>query len=54
MKCFTHQNAIIYRSGGRPVEHPRAVVLHLRGHKVKVPGLVVSNANIKLAVLGPL
>ena len=29
------------------MEHARAVVLHLGGHEVKVPGLVVSNAHIE-------
>ena len=29
------------------MEHARAVVLHLGGHEVKVPGLIVSNAHIK-------
>ena len=32
------------------MEHPSAVVLHLGGHEVKVPGLVVSDANIKPTV----
>ena len=48
------QDTVIYRSGGRPVEHPRTVVLHLSGHEVKVPGLVVSDPNIELVILRPL
>lgn len=29
------------------MEHPSAVVLHLGGHEVKVPGLIISNAHVK-------
>ena len=36
------------------MEHPSAVVLHLSGNKIKVPGLVVSNPNIKLVILASL
>ena len=43
----TYQDAVLYRPGRCPVEHPSAVVLHLGGHEVEVPGLIVSDANIE-------
>lgn len=44
---MTDQDAVLDRPGGRPVEHPGAVVLHLRRHKVEVPGLVVRDADVE-------
>ena len=51
---MTHQDTVLYRSGGSPVEHPSAVVLHLGRHKVKVTSLVISDTDIELVVLAPL
>lgn len=46
------EDALLNRPGRTPVEHPRAVVLHLRLLKVKVLGLVVSNPNGSQPVVG--
>ena len=35
------------------MEHPRAVVFHLRLDEVKVPGLVVRNPHVQLPSHGP-
>ena len=45
----SYQYAVLDGPGRYPVEHPRAVVLHLRLDEVEVPGLVVSNAHVQLA-----
>ena len=35
----TDQDAVLDGAGGDPVEHPGAVILHLRLDEVKVPSL---------------
>ena len=45
----TDQYAVLNTPGWNPVEHPSAVVLHLRLDEIKVPGLVVSNTHVQLA-----
>ena len=37
--CDAHQDAVLDGPGRDPVEHPRAVILHLRLDEVKVPRL---------------